>query len=50
MSITANSVPLFPKTNSKGDKSLEAVGSNYLKRASGFLNISLGPINPFIAL
>jgi hypothetical protein len=38
------------KTILKGELSLPSVFSNYLKRASGFLKISLGPINPFMAL
>ena len=48
--IIANSSPLFVKVSSNGDVSSESVGLNYLNRASGFLKISFGPTNPFIAL
>jgi hypothetical protein len=42
------SSPPYPKYISKGLSPV--VFSNYLKIASGFLKISLGPINPYIAL
>ena len=48
MSIMVNLSPFIPKTRLKGQSPL--VGSWYLKIASGFLNISLGPRKPFIAL
>lgn len=48
--ITAKSEPDLLKTILKGEFSLLSVFSNYLNKASGFLKISLGPINPFIAL
>lgn len=46
--ITAKSSPSSLTTISKGDSPL--VGSFNLKMASGFLKISLGPMNPFMAL
>ena len=46
--MTAKSSPFSDKTILKGESPL--VGSLILKIASGFLNMSLGPIKPFIAL
>lgn len=46
--MTAKSSPALLKTISKGESPF--VGSLSLQIASGFLKISLGPINPFIAL
>jgi len=46
--MTAKSSPELLITKSNGESPL--VGSKYLKIASGFLKISLGPINPSMAL
>lgn len=48
--MTEKSVPLVPKTMSKGENSFDSVGLNYLNKASGFLKISFGPWKPRIAL
>jgi hypothetical protein len=50
MFITEKSPPFFARVKLKGDYSSEFVGLKYLNIDSGFLKISLGPINPLIAL
>ena len=48
--ITAKSLPDLLRTRLNGETSWPEVGSNYLNKLSGFLNMSLGPTNPAIAL